>query len=186
MTIEDNKTSMKRPDDDQVQSTMHAVRKNIGEAATAAKDAAVNAGADLAARATETAASVGEAASKRLDQAQDALSETGDKLAETLRRAAEDHDAGRIQTKVFDTLANGASVAAATLREKSVSQLVSDARMLARRNPGIFAAGAAVAGFALARFLKSSPRPESFDRYTPESEAFYRNSKLNQDRGANT
>jgi len=186
MTIEDNKANMNRPDGDQAQSTMQSVRKNIGEAATAAKDAAVNAGADLAARATETAASVGEAATKRLDEAHDALSETGDKLAETLRRAAEDQDAGLLQKKVLDTLASGASVAAATLREKSVSQLVSDARLLARRNPGIFAAGAAVAGFALARFLKAAPRHENSNRYVPESERFFRNSALNQDRGANS
>ena len=44
------------------------------------------------------------------------------------------------------------------LRNNSMSDLVATTKAFARRNPGAFAAGAAVAGFALARFMQASAR----------------------------
>ena len=92
----------------------------------------------------------------RLDEARDALSESGDRLAETLRRAAEQPVAGSVQSRVLSAVAGGVSSAANTLRDRSVSEMIADVRALAQRNPGAFAAGAAVAGFALARFMRAS------------------------------
>ena len=44
------------------------------------------------------------------------------------------------------------------LRQRSVTELGDDLRVMARRHPGAFMAGAAVAGFCLARFLRASAR----------------------------
>ncbi len=49
--------------------------------------------------------------------------------------------------------------AASTLRERSVEDLVASFRDFARRQPAAAFAGSVLAGFALARFLKSS-RPD--------------------------
>jgi hypothetical protein len=46
--------------------------------------------------------------------------------------------------------------AAGSLREKKVDELIRQAGDFARRQPGMFFAGAVLSGFALARFLKSS------------------------------
>jgi hypothetical protein len=46
--------------------------------------------------------------------------------------------------------------AAAALRERSVDDLIRTAGAFARQRPGVFFAGAVLAGLALSRFLKSS------------------------------
>ena len=53
-----------------------------------------------------------------------------------------------------DTTADGTG----TLRERNMSKIATDLRDMARRNSAAFAAGAAVAGFALARFLQATAR----------------------------
>ncbi|WP_309663735.1 hypothetical protein [Tabrizicola sp.] len=111
---------------------------------------------DAAAQAADTAAALRDSAVERLDDARDALSESGDRLAETLRRAAEEPVTGSMQARVLSAVAGGVSSAAHTLHDRSVSEMAADLRALARRHPGAFAAGAAVAGFALARFLRAS------------------------------
>ena len=118
---------------------------------------------DLTAKASEAATTVRDNALERMDEARDALSDSGDRLAETLRRAAEEPEAGSVQAKMLSAVASGVSSAAETLRERSVSEIAADLRDMARRNPGVFAAGAAVAGFALARCLRSSSQRRSDD-----------------------
>ena len=49
------------------------------------------------------------------------------------------------------------------LREKDLDSLLSDAQNYARRSPGVFLAGSVIAGFLLARFLKSSSERQ-YDR----------------------
>jgi hypothetical protein len=50
------------------------------------------------------------------------------------------------------------------MRERSVDDLAEELRQLARRNPGVFVLGSLGAGFALARFMKASPRRDHRDR----------------------
>jgi len=50
------------------------------------------------------------------------------------------------------------------LREKDLDTLLQDAQNYARRSPGVFLAGSVVAGFLLARFLKSSSSERQYDR----------------------
>lgn len=147
------------------QDSMNDMRDNVedmagkaGESAEGMKDKMRNVAADLSNKASETASMVRDTAMERMDTARDALSDTGDRLAETLRRAAEQPAPDSIQARMLSTIATGVSTAADTLRERSVTEIADDIRAMARRNPGLFAAGAVVVGFALARFMRSSSR----------------------------
>ena len=147
-----------------LQEGAHAAAASVSHAADIAKDTVRNLASDVTAQAVETAASLRDGAALRLDDARDALSESGDKLAETLRRAAEEPAPGSIPARVLSAVAGGVSSAANALHDRSISDIAADVRALARRNPGAFAAGAAVAGFALARFLRASSASGRNDR----------------------
>jgi ElaB/YqjD/DUF883 family membrane-anchored ribosome-binding protein len=130
----------------------------ISAATKMAKSTARHVAADVSSYAESAATTVRDAAVEQIDKARDALGESGDRLAETLRRAAEQPAEGSVQARVLSAVAGGVSSAAETLRDRSVSEIAADVRGLARRNPAVFAAGAAVAGFMLARFLRASVR----------------------------
>ena len=49
--------------------------------------------------------------------------------------------------------------AANSLAAKDPDELIDDTRNFVRKSPGVALAGAAVVGFALARLIKSGPRP---------------------------
>lgn len=55
-------------------------------------------------------------------------------------------------------LAGSLDAVASALREQSADELVAKAADFARKQPAVFFAGAVATGFALSRFLKSSPR----------------------------
>lgn len=148
----------KKPLNNAAETATDAARKTASSALDAAKDAAQSLGAEVQARAADTLSSVKESAAGRLEGARESLSDTGDRLAESLRRAAEKPEEGSIQQRVLTAVAGGVADAAGTLRNRSASEIAADLRGFARRNPGAFAAGAAVAGFALARFLRSSAK----------------------------
>lgn len=120
--------------------------------ATDARDAVVSgAGASMAA--------VRDAAVEKAEVARESLSEVGDRLAATLERAASDDDGeGGVKTRVLGSVAQGLHQASEALRQRSVADLTSDVKEMARRHPGAFIAAAALAGFAAARFVRSSSR----------------------------
>ena len=134
----------------------NAAVKSASHAADVAKDTVRNLASEVKTQAVDTASALRDSAVDRLDDARDALSESGDRFAETLRRAAEEPGAESFQGRVLSAVAGGVSTAANALHGRSFSEIATDVRALARRNPGAFAAGAAVAGFALARFLRAS------------------------------
>lgn len=135
--------------------TAEAARETMSEATKMAKTTARQVAADVSSYADSAATSVRDASVEQIDNARDALGESGDRLAETLRRAAEQPAEGSMQARVLSAVAGGVSSAADTLRDRSVTEIVADVRDLARRNPAVFAAGAAVAGFMIARFLRA-------------------------------
>lgn len=139
-----------------IQDGADAAMSSASHAADMAKDTVRNLASDVASQAADTAAAVRDRAMDRLDDARDALSDSGDRLAETLRRAVEEPNSGSVQGRILSAVAGGVSSAASTLRDRNISEIAADIRALAQRNPGAFAAGAAVAGFALARILRSS------------------------------
>lgn len=148
------------------------MKSTLGKAADAASDtvsaaaemtrkAARNAAAEVSSHAASAASSVRDAAVEQIDNARDALGDSGDRLAETLRRAAQQPADGSVQARVLSAVAGGVSTAADALHDRSISEIAADVRNLARRNPAVFAAGAAVAGFMLARLLRASMRPSA-------------------------
>lgn len=114
-------------------------------------NAAADAGANIAREKAETAK----------DQAADQI----DDWAAAASAARDEID----ETPAAPLLSNAAvslSDIATALRSKEVDELISDARHFARQNPAVVLGGAALLGFAAARFLKASSRSQAapFDR----------------------
>ena len=141
-----------------LESTADAARESLTSAANTTKNAAKTMAAQASSQASDALASARDAATEQMDTARDALGDSGDRLAETLRRAAAEPAEGSVQARVLQAVAGGVSTMADKLHSRSVGDIAADVRDLARRNPAAFAAGAAVAGFVLARFLRASSR----------------------------
>lgn len=79
-----------------------------------------------------------------------------DDVAHTLRESSETFE-DRPNIRLFvDSAADGLENLADEIRERSFVEVYSDLEQFARRRPAVFATAAGVAGFMLARFLKSS------------------------------
>lgn len=134
-------------------SAVETARKTADEARTmaetvgAAAESVQDVGRDMARRVSRSARSAGEAALEKADEARNALADTGERLSERLRSVA-----ARAEEAAHDIPAR-VSDAAARVRGTAAGEIVADLRHMAKRNPGIFMAGAALAGFALARLL---------------------------------
>lgn len=159
---------------EKIDATRQASLRTAEAAGEAAREAGkvvaegVSEGAEAAkAAATDAFAHAREGASRQLDSARDAISETADKVAETLRNAAEQARSGPMQAGLMSALSGGVATAAKGLRDRSLGEIAAEVRGVARRNPALFAVGAGLAGFALARFLLSSQaaRPSATDSW---------------------
>jgi vacuolar-type H+-ATPase subunit H len=140
----------------------------------AAKEAGRTAREEVTTRASETLETVREVAADRAEAARETLIDSGDRLAQTLQDHAA--EAPAVQARVLTGIAGGVTKASDALRGRTVGELVSTAQDYARRHPGAFAAGAAVAGFALARFLRSSSRASAAAaRAVEETSRIYHN-----------
>jgi hypothetical protein len=92
------------------------------------------------------------------DAAKDAQNDVVDQTeqsADAAHRAANAFDAGSLQALVLGQLAQGLDGFSQTLCERSVDGLADDVAVFARQNPLMFLGGAALVGFAAARFLKA-------------------------------
>ena len=89
-----------------------------------------------------------------------AAEETG-KLASALRRASEELSSGSPQERFVGQLADGVADAAERMRGMTLDDVARDATDFAKRHPAAFLGGAALLGFALARFMKASAREET-------------------------
>jgi hypothetical protein len=87
-------------------------------------------------------------AAARVEEIAQAIGRTGEQFSDNEPTLAD--LAGRLAGTVGNL--------ATRLREGSIDDLVEDTRAFARRNPSLFIAGGLLAGFALARFVKASPR----------------------------
>jgi hypothetical protein len=128
------------------------------DTAASAMDVAVEAGQALKTgikeQASETLNTVRHAAEDRATTLRDEVVEGGAHLANKLKEQAAVTDG--ISARVLGDLANGVTTITEGLRGRTIAEVVGTAQSYARRHPGTFAVGAAVAGFALARFLRSS------------------------------
>lgn len=153
------------------------------ETASAAMDVATEAGRtvknEIKAQAVDTMHSVREVAGERSEAARDTLVNVGERLVETLEAEAESVDG--IPARLLSGLASGVTSVTDGLRGRTLGDMVADAQGYARRHPGTFAVGAAVAGFALARFLRSSST-----RMTAEARAAEATDRLYRDAAQRT
>lgn len=119
------------------ESTFDAAKRHTRDMARDAKET-------IASAATDEAETLRQSAIDEVDQAADATD-----------AARQEFDAQSLQAAVLRHLGAQISSVADHLRDKPVDAMVDDVAVFARRNPLLFLGGAAVAGFAAARFLKS-------------------------------
>ncbi len=121
--------------------------------------------------------SVGEEARKQASAAADAVKESARKAAEQQKTAGADQIGGvahaveaaanELQGKMPQAAEYVRGVAgqldslAATMRERSVDDLIAQSADFARKQPAAFFAGTVAVGFAFSRFLKSSASRQS-------------------------
>ena len=148
-----------------------ATANKARETAVGALDVAGEAGRTVAAeaksRATETLGAVQNIAAEGAEAARDTLVSAGERLASTLE--AEAGATGGVSSRLLSGLAGGVTSVTDSLRGRTLGDLIVDAKDYARRNPGTFAVSAAVAGFALARFLRSSSLRQSAEAKAAET-----------------
>lgn len=92
-------------------------------------------------------------------QAKRGIERTADEVSHTahaLETAAGEFDDGSLQHQLLHRAADGLSDLSGTLRGKSIDQIAGDLANFGRRNPAAFLGGAALVGFAVARFARAS------------------------------
>ncbi|MFI2781143.1 hypothetical protein [Streptomyces sp. ALB3] len=154
-----------RPDNDRATAVKQTAQEKAGEGVGLVGEKAADAAGTARQRAGDVA---GEASSRARDvagelqeQLQDQARTQTQRLAENVRRLADDlsdmGNSGRDgspATNAVRRVADRGHDAAARLEDRGPQGLVSDLQDFARRHPGTFLAGAALAGFATARLGK--------------------------------
>ena len=124
-----------------------AVKEQAREAAAEMKAGALDAAEDVKERVRSTAASQKDAAAQQMDGWAHALKTASDDLDNRGQGSA----AGWVRQA-----AAGLERASGTVRERDVDDLIGTVEDFARRQPVAFLGGAVVAGFGLARLMKST------------------------------
>ena len=112
------------------------------------KDKAVDAAADMSDAAAEKARTEAETA-------RDMASGEAQKTADAAQAAADAFDDGSIQAKALEEVARQVDHLADQIRTTDIDRLARSVGQAAQRNPLMFVAGAALAGFAATRFLRA-------------------------------
>ena len=146
------------PSTPRAESAVDEAKRTAGQAADAARSAAK----DIKDRALGAAESVAEdvkerarsAASEQKNQAADRLSG----FAEALRSASSDLDqrGQSVASGLVRQAAEGLEHVSGAVRTRDLDDLVESVESFARRQPVVFLGSAVLAGFGLARFVKSS------------------------------
>jgi hypothetical protein len=130
---------------------------NMGASDRTAGSQAKQVAGEARQKATEVAREARQRGKEKLEKGKEAAASQVQQLAGAVEDAA-----GRLQN---DTLASYASdlgrrlsTFAERLQQKSVDEMLDEARGIARRNPTVFLLGSVAAGVALSRFLKASAR----------------------------
>lgn len=159
-TLRDTARSVK----DSAEDALDEGRSRVGEVLRKAQDRAVDAKDAIVAGAGSTLAAVKDVAVDKADSARESLSDVGERLAATLQRASAEGDDDALKSRMLTSVAQGLTSASDALRNRSVVDLTSDVKALARKHPGAFMAAAAIAGFAAARFVRSSSQRRMAER----------------------
>lgn len=135
--------------------------------ADAARKEAANVGDEIRDRGAEAAKAARDTARGYAERARDEAYARGEeyrnyaadetsKVASALRRASEDLSSGSPQERFIGQIADGVADAAERMRGMTAGDVARDTTEFARRHPVAFLGGAALVGFATARFLKAS------------------------------
>lgn len=150
---------------DNVKKSLKEGADTLRSAAEDAKEAAAEKGAELKERAKAEAENLytrgKDEVRTRANEAQTRAAEETERTAAAFRHAAKDFDDDDIRARAAAHLAEGIGSAAERIRQTELTDVVRDVRSFARTNPLLFFAGAAAAGFALARLAKASERRET-------------------------
>lgn len=134
---------------DQASTVGEEIRQKGAEAAEAAKSTA----REYAERARDEAYSRGE-------QYRDYAADETSKVASALRKASEDLSSGSPQERLLAQVADTVADTADRMRGMTLTEAFHDSTEFARRHPAAFLSGAALVGFAAARFMKASAAEE--------------------------
>lgn len=136
---------------DKASESAQLVGDKAAEVAGTAKEQAAGVGHEATAQARDL---VGELRDQLQDQAQSQtqrLAENVRRLANELRDMSESGKPDSSASGVVRQIADGGHHVASRLEQRGPDGLISDLQDFARRRPGVFLAGAALAGFAVAR-----------------------------------
>ncbi|MFF2306072.1 hypothetical protein ACFVVP_26660 [Streptomyces sp. NPDC058128] len=156
----------RRPDESRTTAAAHTVQEKAGESVSLVGDKAAEVGGTVK---EQTANVVGEASAQARDLVGELRTQlTGqaeaqtERLAENVRRFSRElrelGENGKPDSTMADVarqLADGGHQIASHIDKRGPDGLVSDLQNFARRRPGAFLAGAALAGFVVARAGKS-------------------------------
>jgi hypothetical protein len=143
---------------DAAEQASHAAREAARQTTQAARDAAD--------QARQAALQAREAATSIVQQQKDYGAEQMEGLARAAHGAAEqlEEQLPMAAHYVHDAAAR-LEQASATLRERSIEELLGSVTQFARSQPAVLFGGAIVAGFALSRFLKASRPTDTYSHY---------------------
>ena len=111
---------------------------------------------DRAAKMAEYAKSqMAQTAHTQAEHTRDQTVETAEQAASAAHAASHEFDRDTLQAAALEQVGAQINAVAAHLRNTPVDEMVDDVAVFARKNPLLFLGGAALAGFAAARFLKS-------------------------------
>jgi vacuolar-type H+-ATPase subunit H len=132
-------------------------RQRAGEAAETVKDKAGSLVDEARAQGEEILGTARERAESLAEEQKAMGAEKASKFADAIRHAAQDLEGASPEVaRHVRSAADSVQGIASALRDRSAGQLFDDATAFARSQPTAFFGVAALAGFALARFMKSS------------------------------
>ena len=142
--------------------TLHDAKHEAEDVAHDARDRAKSVVDDVTAQARSVAHDASETlrseVTARADAAKGAAAQEVSNVASALRKAAQESRSGSAQERTFGQIADSLADASDAISNKDLGTAISDVGEFARRNPLTFLAGAALAGFAVSRFVKASDR----------------------------
>lgn len=140
-----------------LRSTAAQAGAKVSEAASRVRDEAAGVAADVKAEASGVAKAAQERAAGFAEEQKRAGAEQAEGLKRAVHRAADELEGSSPQLAHYvREAADSTGQLARALRNRSVGELVGDVEDFARRQPVAFFGATVLAGFALARFVKSS------------------------------
>lgn len=142
----------------------------LGKTASDARHAASDRAAQVSDRVRAAGQDVRDRASDEAEDLKDLSGRELSKTASALQTAADELEESPAQQHLLREAANGLNEISEALRGRSVEQIVKGLADAGRRNPAAFLGGAALTGFALARFALATASPDIHDdRYAGSS-----------------